>query len=410
MINSLFRQSNFRSLWIGRLVSIFGDRFSELALPWLVLQSTHSPWKAGLVVACEQVAPLILATPIGVWAEGRPKRKTVVVAEFFRFLAMMLITILAWRAIVSVWIIALALFAMGTAGAFWGSSYSFLIRTAVGRENLGEAYNLIEGADAVSTLAGPLVAGWVFITLGPAWALAIDAMSYLVSLWSVAFLPKSEPELDHHKRKSVSFVQGFHSAVDGFKFIGQSRLLRMLLAVGGLLNFITLAMQLLIIILAQQKLHMNAGQTGILFATMGAADLLGVFVMNKLHRRNWRILLAMLLAVSSGGILLIALSRNFYWAIFGTFFFDGALSMGFVVSASSTQRLIPQNQLARFNSTSNTLSSSMRFVSRLYSGGVAQYVTVRFAIGFCAALLLGGVWWLLRYRGNEDINVTNNNA
>ena len=53
---------------------------------------------------CEQVAPLLLATPIGVWVEGRPKRKIVLVSEFFRFLLMMLITILAWRAIVSVWI------------------------------------------------------------------------------------------------------------------------------------------------------------------------------------------------------------------------------------------------------------------------------------------------------------------
>ncbi len=404
MVNSLLRESNFRSLWIGRLVSIFGDRFSELALPWIVLQSTDSPWKAGLVVACEQVAPLILATPIGVWVESRPKRNIVIASEFFRFLAMMLITMLAWRAIVSVWIIALALLVMGAAGAFWGTSYSFLIRSAVERENLGEVYNLIEGADAVSTLAGPLVAGWVFITLGPQWALAVDAISYVVSLLSVAFLQTSEPSIANRNRKSISFMHGFLSAVDGFRFIAPSSLLRILLGVGGLLNFITLAMQLLIIILAQQKLHMNAGQTGILFSTMGAADLLGVFVMNKLHRRNWRILLVMLLTVSASGVLLIAISQNFYWAIAGTFFFDGALSMSFVVSASSSQRFTPQHQLARFNSTSNTVSGSVRFVSPLYAGGAAQYVTVRFAIGFCAALLLGGALWILRFNGNEDIN------
>ncbi|WAH35991.1 hypothetical protein [Alicyclobacillus dauci] len=53
MANGIPETFNFRSLWFGRMVSIFGDRFTELALPWIVLQSTHSPWKAGLVVACE---------------------------------------------------------------------------------------------------------------------------------------------------------------------------------------------------------------------------------------------------------------------------------------------------------------------------------------------------------------------
>ncbi|WLR42054.1 hypothetical protein LC087_14940 [Bacillus carboniphilus] len=43
----MFKNRNFLVLWLGQLVSIFGGRFSELVIPWVVLQVTQSPLKAG---------------------------------------------------------------------------------------------------------------------------------------------------------------------------------------------------------------------------------------------------------------------------------------------------------------------------------------------------------------------------
>src|SRR5258707_9061731 len=42
---------NFRLLWIGEGISLLGDQFYMIALPWLVLQLTGSPLALGTVMA-----------------------------------------------------------------------------------------------------------------------------------------------------------------------------------------------------------------------------------------------------------------------------------------------------------------------------------------------------------------------
>jgi Na+/melibiose symporter-like transporter len=47
----VFRNRNFRLLWIGEAISVFGDHFYIVALPWLVLQITGDALAMGAVLA-----------------------------------------------------------------------------------------------------------------------------------------------------------------------------------------------------------------------------------------------------------------------------------------------------------------------------------------------------------------------
>ena len=48
---NLFRNRNFSFLWIGELISLIGDQFYLIALPWLVLQMTGDALAVGTVLA-----------------------------------------------------------------------------------------------------------------------------------------------------------------------------------------------------------------------------------------------------------------------------------------------------------------------------------------------------------------------
>jgi len=48
---ALLRRRNFRLLWIGEAISLLGDQFYLIALPWLVLQLTGSALAMGTVLA-----------------------------------------------------------------------------------------------------------------------------------------------------------------------------------------------------------------------------------------------------------------------------------------------------------------------------------------------------------------------
>ena len=47
----MLRSRNFRLLWIGEAVSLLGDQFTLIALPWLVLQLTGDALAMGTVLA-----------------------------------------------------------------------------------------------------------------------------------------------------------------------------------------------------------------------------------------------------------------------------------------------------------------------------------------------------------------------
>ncbi len=48
---SLFANRDFRLLFMGSSISILGDQFTLLALPWLVLKLTGDPQQLGFVLA-----------------------------------------------------------------------------------------------------------------------------------------------------------------------------------------------------------------------------------------------------------------------------------------------------------------------------------------------------------------------
>ena len=52
MLASLRKYRNYRLYFAGQIVSYSGSWMQDTALPWLVLQLTHSPFKVGLLVFC----------------------------------------------------------------------------------------------------------------------------------------------------------------------------------------------------------------------------------------------------------------------------------------------------------------------------------------------------------------------
>ena len=50
-LGAVFRVRNFRLLWIGQGISVLGDQFYMIALPWLVLQLTGDALAVGTVLA-----------------------------------------------------------------------------------------------------------------------------------------------------------------------------------------------------------------------------------------------------------------------------------------------------------------------------------------------------------------------
>ncbi|QOR67798.1 MFS transporter [Cytobacillus suaedae] len=381
----LLKERNFLYIWLGQLASIFGNRFSEFAIPLIVLKLTGSPWQAGLVAVCSQVAPLLLAIPAGAWVEGKSKRQVAILSEGVRVIAMLGLVFAVIFKVVSVWVLAGTLLIMGAAGVFFRIAFHAMVPSIVGRGRLVQAHNYFEGADAISTLTGPALAGIVFTVFGMAMTLAVDAISFFISLVGLLLIRFEE--------RSVAEVAGpskssFKGVKDGLRYLVGNRVQRFVTVNHVLLNFTTTAVVLTVIVFAKQNLELNPVEIGLLLSAAGVGNVVGVFLLSRMSQLPWGYLFGGIMLVSGMGVGLLMMSETVIVAAIGMFLFDGALSMGFVVNGSARQAITPDHFLARVSSGGILLSGVAAIVGSLFAGGISEFVSPQAALVGCGGLLV----------------------
>ncbi|MDX8362570.1 MFS transporter [Cytobacillus sp. IB215316] len=382
----MFKNRNFLLLWSGQLVSIFGNRFSELVIPLIILHVTDSPLKAGVVAVSTHIAPLLFSIPAGVWIEQRSKKTVALVSELIRALTMFMLVATIFFGTFNLWFVSGILLMTGLAGVFFRISFNAMLPRVVQRQNLVDAHNYLEGADAVSTLVGPALAGIALTVIGGAWTLSIDAFSFLLSFIAIFFLVVKEPV--EKAARNVSGKQKVNEGLQGVRFLFGNRLHRFITLNHTVLNFSSYAVVLLVIVYASQVLHLNDVQTGLLLSAAGLGNIFGVILMRKVKLVNWNMLYGSLILTSGIGVLLIVLSTSFVPAFIGMFIFDGALSMAFVINGAGRQKVTPTAYLARVSSAGLFISSLVAIVANLFAGGVAQFVNANLGLVICSMILV----------------------
>ncbi|MBB6454117.1 MFS family permease [Salirhabdus euzebyi] len=395
----LLKQKNFLLLWIGQAISIFGTRFSDIAVPWVVLQLTDSPFKTALVAISMQIAPLFLSLFAGIWIENRSKKHVAITAEFIRFLSLIALVFIIMFDYFQLWIVLLIFFVFGAAGLFFRISFQSMLPSIVGREKLLSAHNYMEGADAVGTLLGPALAGLIFTLFGAAWTISIDAFTYLLSALTLCFIALTYTERRKEKKRKVHLNKQWKEIKAGISILFQHHIQRYVTVQHAILNFLTNAVTLLVIINAKEELGLSVTETGLLFSAAGLGNIIGVFLMPVVSRFTWRTINIGLAAFSGTGILLLVMADGFVLSAIGMFLFDGALSMAFVVNGSARQAVTPDNYLARVSSGGLMISGSVTLLGAFFAGTVAEFLHVQVALFSCAVLLGISIIYSLRTKG-----------
>ena len=84
----LWRNRDFTLLWTSQVASTVGTRITAVAYPLLVLLLTGSPALAGVVAFAQTLPFLLLYLPAGAWIDRWDRRRTMVVCELGRAVAL----------------------------------------------------------------------------------------------------------------------------------------------------------------------------------------------------------------------------------------------------------------------------------------------------------------------------------
>jgi predicted MFS family arabinose efflux permease len=173
-------QREYRLMFLGRVTSYAGSTFALVALPFAVLELTHSTTDVGLVVACRAVPQVLFLLVGGIWADRLPRHAVMVGSNLVSAAAQGTTAALLLTGNAEVWHLAALQAVGGTAMSFFFPASTGLVPQTVPGAQLQEANALLRLALNVSQIAGAAAAGFVVAGVGPGWAIGIDAASFLI--------------------------------------------------------------------------------------------------------------------------------------------------------------------------------------------------------------------------------------
>jgi len=151
---------NYRLFFIGQGLSLIGTWMQRIALPWLVYSLTGSVWLLGLVGFISQVPTFLFAPVAGVLTDRWNRYHMLVATQVLAMLQALILTILYFTSVISVWHILVLGSILGIINAFdMPARQSFLIDMVEGRQNLGNAIALNSSMVNSARLIGPAIAG-----------------------------------------------------------------------------------------------------------------------------------------------------------------------------------------------------------------------------------------------------------
>ena len=274
----LLRNTNFRWLLGGGLVSMLGDQFSMLALPWLVLSLTSDSLSLGIAVALMGAPRAVLILLGGTIADRYSARRVMLLSKYAQAAILFLLAALLWLDQASLALAYAAALALGIASAFAIPAGTAILPQAVPASSLQKANGLQMGARQLSLLAGPLLAALVLgahdgarqtTMTALAAAFAIDALTFVFSAWTlrqVALRPLA-----------AAAAQGmWREMVAGLAMVWRDVPLRSCYAYWALVAFFVMGpLQVALPVLASERLQ-GAAALGLLMGAHGAGTLAGM--------------------------------------------------------------------------------------------------------------------------------------
>jgi MFS family permease len=172
---------NFRLLWIGESVSLLGDQFYIVALPWLVFQMTSSSLAFGTILMAAGIPRAVFMLIGGVVTDRLSPRIVMIASNLLRLvITVVLILIVAGKA-VQLWMLYVIAVCFGMVDAFFHPAYRAMLPMIVEEDNLQASNSLTQSAVQLVQISGPGLAGVLVHSVGMVLSFAFDAFTFLFS-------------------------------------------------------------------------------------------------------------------------------------------------------------------------------------------------------------------------------------
>ncbi|MFZ6656050.1 MFS transporter [Undibacterium sp. TJN19] len=290
---AIFKDSNFRWMIGGGAISMLGDQFTLIALPWLVLKMTGDTLILGMVLALISV-PRALFILIGGALVDRYSPKTVMMqTKYINTILLGILSALIFAGRLELWMVYTLALGLGISTAFSIPSGTSMLPRVVQAAQLQSANGIMLGVRQFTMFIGPVLAGVMIAVFGTqekgglsdanglGAAFLFDCFTYAFSAWTLSRVKMNESSVAGKPITNGQAATGTHllqTVIDGLRYCWNEKQLRSCFIYWAAIAFFIMGpIQIALPVMANQ-LSNSASALGLLAGAHGAGTLLGMAV------------------------------------------------------------------------------------------------------------------------------------
>lgn len=175
------RERNFAWFFGSQFVNISGSMMAGVALAFAILEVSDSASAIGQVLAARTIPMVVFMLWGGVIADRISRALIIRLSNLMSALTQGAVAYLVLSGQAELWMIVVLEAINGTTAAVSLPAMDGLVPQLVPRAQLQSANVLLSMSRGVLAVLGPSTAALLVVTVGPGWALAVDAMTWLVA-------------------------------------------------------------------------------------------------------------------------------------------------------------------------------------------------------------------------------------
>lgn len=376
---------NFRLLWIGESISLLGDTFYMIALPWLVLQLTGSALALGGVMALAAIPRALFMLIGGALVDRFSPRKVMIASNLARLFLVAVLSALVLTNNIQIEMLYIFALAFGLADAFYFPAQTAIVTQLLPEEMLQAGNTFVQGTAQLSVFLGPALAGGLIALLGHSAtatadatpgtqgigiAFAIDTLSFVASLLCLYLM--RIPSAAKASSKAQNVIQ---SIKEGFAYLWSQPALRIFLLLIVAMNFLVLGpITVGIPVLADTRLAEGAAAFGIIMSAFGGGALVGIILSNIVPIKAKHFAPVLLFVVSFLGIGIALMPLMPSTAAIAVLSLGMGITNGYTTINLFTwmQKRIPQDLMGRVMSLIMFSSVGLAPISNAVAGAILQ--------------------------------------
>ncbi|MEW5990224.1 MAG: MFS transporter [Chloroflexota bacterium] len=397
---SLWRDGAFVRLWAAASISYVGSFVTRTALPLAAIYALGAgPLEIAALRSFELLGWLLVGLVAGAWVDRLRRRPVMVAADLGRAVLLGTIPLAALGGVLGLPQLIAVAFLAAMLSTFFNSASTAYLPTIVARARLVAANSALSASTSVAEFSGFAISGFLIQVLTAPVAIAVDAVSFVVSAVFLGSIRRAEPPPPPAADRNPVL----HEIREGIRIVAREPILRALALAHAGTHVLWGVFGATYLVFVTEEIGLGPAAIGIVAALGGIGSFVGAAIAGPLARRlGLGPTMVIGLAGMAIGNTLIPLAPSGAIVVGAAFLIgqqligDSLATVYDVLEQSLTQSIVHDRVLGRVNATIEFVTTLLALAGSIVGGVVGELFGLRvaFAVGIAGAVAAVVVVWL----------------